>query len=157
MVMTDEQKRLVEEARATIARLERLRPRSETVTTDSSTRTEPGSWRRHVVTEEPKRHKRGLDTAPVDWAGVIDARIADLKVFVMDVIAQAFSATLEVERSAVMDALSKRDAAISKLERDIAQQAVTIARLEVRLLQAYADDDRTKVSDLPNPLRKGLN
>jgi hypothetical protein len=155
--MTDDDRCAIDEARATIARLERLTPRDETIRSEVHTagdRMEPGSWRRNVTAQEPKRRELELDTLPIDWSAVIDARLADLKSFTLDVLAEAFKATLEIERAAVAAALSKRDAAIGKLEREIAEQAATVARLEVRLLEA----DRNRVLDLPHlPLHKAVN
>ena len=61
-----------------------------------------------------------------------------------------------IERNAHAGALQERDRRIDKLEREWSQQAVTIARLEARLLQG--DRDQSRVIDLPNMgLRKGLN
>ena len=154
--MTDEQRRLIREARETCERVGRLTSRDKT--NHDSNRTEPGSWRRHVATEEPKRRERGLDTAPIDWSTEIEHRVASMKTFVMDVIAQALTASFEIERSAVVDELRKRDAAISKLECEIARQGATIARLEARIIQGEVDHDRSKVLDLPAwPQRKSVN
>ena len=156
--MTDQAWRSIrEEAQQTLDRLADFKPATAT-SEPSSGRSEPGSWRRHVATEEPKRRERGLDTAPIDWSTEIEHRVASMKTFVMDVIAQALTASFEIERSAVVDELRKRDAAISKLECEIARQGATIARLEARIIQGEVDHDRSKVLDLPAwPQRKSVN
>jgi hypothetical protein len=72
--------------------------------------------------------------------------------WVSDQIAAASLHCARELATALKDELDARDTTISKMQREMAQQAVTIARLEVKLCQALVDDGHKAAVDLPNPL-----
>jgi hypothetical protein len=148
-----ERNRIIREAHATLDRLNSAQP---TEARDPAAPDVLKEWKRHMPKPEPKKRERGLDTAPVDWSSIIDQRVADLKEFTMTVLAEAFKATIEIERGAYIDALRERDNKIIKLESELAKLAVQTSKLEVRVIQNEIEHDRSRVLDLP-ALPKELN
>jgi hypothetical protein len=144
---------IMHDAHATLDRLNAAQPREPR---DPAAPDVLKEWKRYMPKPEPKKHERGLDTAPVDWSSIIDERVGNMKEFVMDVLGQALCESFNIERSAYQDALKERDNKIVKLEAELAKLAVQTSKLEVRVIQNEIERDRNKVLDLP-ALPKELN
>jgi hypothetical protein len=162
--MNDEQRRAIAEARATIARVDSLTPRDETepqrnpgtVSSDRMMR-----WRADMERQgqafakaRAKREREENDERnnSDEWNRWINDTIAASVLHCARTLAEA----MRDEIATLRDELATRDRRIDGLERLLSQQAVTTARLEVRVLEGVAARE-SRVLDLPNPLRKGLN
>jgi hypothetical protein len=164
MTTNDEQRRCIEEARATVARIDRLTPRDETAQQEPSIN-RLDQWRSDVRRQEAEFNaSRAARKADADAARAAEDADAwrswvgsEITIAVRQV-ASGIGEVLRDELDRIGEQLAQRDAAISKLERELAQQAVTIARLELRVIQGEVDHDRSKVLDLPAwPQRKSVN
>jgi hypothetical protein len=161
--MNDEQRRIIDDARATVERVSRLSDRNDTPREDAG----PNAldrWRDGVrareaeFTKAREQRQAATDaeardaTAWRDWVTAeIHRAIFQATGCVGDVITERLNE--------IGDALRQRDARINRLEAELAKLAVEHSKLEVKLLQALVDGDRAKVIDLPMPpLRgRGLN
>jgi hypothetical protein len=94
--------------------------------------------------EPPPAPERKLDTAPIDWAAVIDERIAADRQFTLDVLAEVIA---EIQAQATDDL----ERATRLLTAELADLKATLA--ELRLTMA---SDKSVPLDLP-PLRRALN
>jgi len=163
--MNDRDRETIAAARATIRRVD------ATLTEERGTRErEPhaatinrlDAWREGVKAQErqfaearAKRQKAEDDERnnTNEWSRWINDTIAASVLHCARTLAEA----LRDEIATLRDELTTRDKRIDRLERLLSQQAVTTARLEVRVLEGEAARDQSRVLDLPNPLRKGLN
>ena len=148
--MTDEQRRAIEEARATVERVSRLSDRDDT------------TIRREVRPDPMVKYRADAEKQEREFAQARAAREREeaneasntdaWATWVSDQIAAASLHCARELATALKDELDARDTTISKMQREMAQQAVTIARLEVKLCQALVDDGHKAAVDLPNPL-----
>jgi hypothetical protein len=112
-------------------------------------------WKSNMPKAEPPKRVRGLDTAPVDWDAIINARITNMKDFVMTVIGEALRESFEIERAAYADAVQQRDRKIADLELTLLHTQAEVAKLNASVVELKLERDREqgKVLDLP-PLPK---
>jgi hypothetical protein len=165
-MVTDEQRRAIAEARETCERVSRLSDRNETepqrnpgtVSSDRMMR-----WRADMERQEQafaearaKRQRAEDDERnnSDEWMQWVGNEISSA----VKQIGAGLGEILSEKLNEIGAALDQRDKRIDKLEREIAQQAVTTARLEVRVLEGEAARDQSRVLDLPNlQLRKVVN
>jgi hypothetical protein len=107
------------------------------------------AWRRSVQRQEAEfaeqraARKAAADAKHnVDWDAIINERVNNMKSFVLDVLGEALKQSFELERNAYIDALKSRDTKINQLEAEIAKQAVTISKLEVKIIELGIARDR---------------
>jgi hypothetical protein len=103
------------------------------------------AWARSMPKPEPMRPERGLDTAPIDYERMMDAKIAAERRFMIEVVAEALVEKFAEERKAAKAELSDQ---VRSLPLELAETQTTLAELRTVLAT-----ERSKVLDLPNPLR----
>jgi hypothetical protein len=152
-VVNDEQRRLIREARETVERVSRITPRDETAQQEPSIN-KLDQWRADVRRQEAAFNaSRAARQAAEDverddgaaWRDWVGCEISNA----VRGIGAGLGEILSEKLNEIGAALDQRDKRIDKLEHELSRQAVTVARLEVRLCQALVDGDRTKVLDLP--------
>jgi hypothetical protein len=148
--MTDDQRRAIAEARATVERVSRLSSRNDTPREDIPNRLE--QWREGVRQQEAEfaRSRAERQSAENDerskteeWMRWVSARID----------AGVLHCTRELA-TALRDELDVRDAAISKMHAAMHRMEAEHQKLLARVIKGEIDkDDHAKAAiDLPNPL-----
>jgi hypothetical protein len=159
-----EKQRILNEARETIARVDRLPPRDETVQPPSMNRLD--AWRQSVLRQEAEfaeaRRKRAADgdaerIASERWQAWIQTEIRNCMVSIGTALGEHMAET----NDKIADALDRRDRTISKLEVELARTQAELARLTVRVVGQEVEQDRKAsggaVVDLPAWPRKTVN
>ena len=108
------------------------------------------AWLHTMPKPEPAPREQTLDTLPIDWARVIDVRLADERKFLIEVMGEALGEALAEARKQSKDELTDE---VRSLKIELANLDSTIAELRRALA-----DERGRAVDLPNPLsaRRGL-
>jgi hypothetical protein len=152
-VVTDEQRRLIEEARATVAR--GLTPRDET-----EPQRNPGTlssdrmmrWRADMEKQE-----REFAIARAKRQRAEDDELSNSDAWATWVSSQIAAASLHCARelaTALKDELDVRDHTIAKLSAHVHRLEAELCKLTTRVIRAEMDDGHAAKAaiDLPNPL-----
>jgi hypothetical protein len=163
--MNDEQRRIIAEARATVARVDRLTSRDET--RDETIRREVHTagdrmtkYRADVEAQErefaqarAKRQKAEQDerSNSDEWMQRVDARVEIAVLHATRVLAEA-----------MRDEIDQRDKNLSAMAAHVHRLEAELCRLTTRVIRVEIGNDdahASKTIDIPNPLRRreGLN
>jgi hypothetical protein len=144
--------RIIDEARETLDRLNKLPPSESGVRVDQEDSL--AKWKRNMPQPEPKARVRGLDTTAIDWDARIAAAVEREHEFMVQIITgalaealadqrKAFGKAFEVELKAKM--LEIKGGLVDQLERTLALVISTV-------------EDRSKQPlDLPPLPRREVN